>query len=103
MGLPSAARWAPDVFVIQSQADEFTPDAFRTLVQQASAQARAANASVKVFAEISTEPINRMAKATELATAVRTGRPYVNGFSAEVFAGRSRQLAIATSTFSAFR
>lgn len=90
-----------DVFLIQSQADEFSVPTFAGFVERASAQARDANPNVKVYAEVSTSPINSVASSTQLTAALDAGRAYVDGYFAAIFASRGAQLANAVTALRA--
>jgi hypothetical protein len=97
-GLARAARYA-DVFSIQSQADEFDLPAYRAFVDAVAAQARAAHPGVRVFAGISTHPATGRAPGSDMAAAVAAVDGTVDGFWANVFAGRPGQLAAAVALF----
>jgi len=77
--IASAAAYAP-VFVIQAAPVETDLPQFTQLVQQASAQARAANRTVVVLVTLSTEPNGVPVSATVLTQAARAALPYVQGF-----------------------
>lgn len=78
-GLPKTAAYA-SVYVIQAAPVELDQTALVQLVQQAAAQARAANPNVVVIATLSTTPNGSPVGYTAINQAARKILPYVQGF-----------------------
>ena len=78
--LAAQAAQYSDVFEIQSQGSEMNPKRFSSFVREASAQARAANPGVRVFAGISTSPNGQPVSEEQLAAAVDATREAVDGY-----------------------
>lgn len=74
-----AARYA-DIFLIQSQRFQLTPDIYASFVQRAAAQARQANPSVRVFAAVSTYENGAAVSAEVIMTVINATRMIVDGY-----------------------
>lgn len=77
-GLASAAAYVP-IFIIQGAPVETDLGQFKQLVQQAAAQARAANPNVIVLVTLSTDPGGVLVSSAVITQAARTALPYVQG------------------------
>jgi hypothetical protein len=67
--------------VVQSQAAEFDPSAFRGFVAAAARQARAGNPRIAVLAQLATAPLGRPASISQLVAAARSVHGLVQGYS----------------------
>jgi hypothetical protein len=74
-----AARYA-DVFVIQAQGSERNTERYSNFVNQAAAQARAANPKVIVLAGISTQPSGQDVTADDILRAITATQDAVDGY-----------------------
>jgi hypothetical protein len=79
-GLASADTRA-SVLVVQSQVDQSDVPEFRGFLSLAARQARAANPHVTVLAQLATAPLGQVASLGQIATAARSVRALVQGFS----------------------
>jgi hypothetical protein len=69
------------VLVVQSQAEQSDPAAFRGLLAQAVRQARAGNPGISVLGQLATAPLGRPAPLAGILAAGRSVAPLVQGFS----------------------
>jgi hypothetical protein len=67
--------------VVQSQAAEFDPPAFRGFVAAAARQARAGNPRIAVLAQLATAPLGQPASISQLVAAARSVHGLVQGYS----------------------
>lgn len=79
-GLASADAGAA-ALVVQAQAAEFDPPAFRRFVAAAARQARAGNPRIAVLAQLATAPLGRPASVPQLVAAARSVHGLVQGYS----------------------
>ncbi len=80
LGIPGDAAKFADVYEMQSQGSEMALDVFTPFVEDAAAQAHAANSSVHVLAGLSTNPSSGDPTAQQLLDAVLATRGTVEGY-----------------------
>jgi hypothetical protein len=79
-GLATADQGAA-ALVVQSQAEEFNPAAFRRFLSMVARQARAANPRIAVLAQLATAPLGQAASVPQLVAAARSVHGLVQGYS----------------------
>lgn len=97
-GFPGKLAVVSDVFVVQTQADEATPDVMGSFANAAAAQARAANPQIRVFGIVSSEsPSGAEVTEQTMISAFATLAPLVDGYWVNVFPSQAGDLNISAT------